>query len=130
MSEYFLDLEKLIPVDGFSECNLNIGWFILEVVFFLDGVASSVELIVTSHCATGAIAGIIIVMTGFVFIVITRGIFLTFVVWVLNMSLINLKFFIIMADIDLVDLIYSPGIDGLFGEDVRFEIHGFFEGCL
>ena len=77
MLQYFLDLEKLIPVHRSSECNLDIGWFILEVVLVLDGVASSVELIVTSHCATGAIAGTVIVMTGFVSILIIPVIGLT-----------------------------------------------------
>ena len=130
MSEYFLDLEELIPVDRSSECNLDIGWFILEVVLVLGGVTSSVELIITSCCDTGAAGGIIIGMTGFVSILIIRVIVLTFVVGVPNMSLINLKFFIILADINLVDLIYPPGIDGLLGKDVRFKICGFLEGYL
>ena len=87
----------LFPVHRSSECNLDVGWFIWEAVLVLVGVASSVvELIVPNRCAIGAIAGVITVIV-FVSILIVRIINLTFVVGVLNMSLINFKFFIILC---------------------------------
>ena len=37
---------------------------------------------------------------------------------------------IFMSDVDMVDLVDFPAVYALFGDDLRFEIHGFFEGCL
>ena len=39
-------------------------------------------------------------------------------------------YFIFMPNVDMVDLVDLPAVYALFGDDPRFEIHGFFEGHL
>ena len=46
------------------------------------------------------------------------------------MSLIDFQVTVILVDANLVDLVYPPGVDGLFCEDAGLKIHGFLEGFL
>ena len=40
MSDNFLDLKQLVPVEWSSEGHLHIGWLILEVALGVVGIAS------------------------------------------------------------------------------------------
>ena len=131
MSENFLDLKQFIPADWPSEHHLHISGFILEVVFGVVGVISIVVvmLIVSKSCIAGAIAGIIVnsVLVSILVVWIT---ILTFVIWVSDVSFIDLKLIITGADINLVDLVHPSCIDGLFCKDAGLKIHGFLKSCL
>ena len=45
------------------------------------------------------------------------------------MGLINF-YLIFMSNVDVVDLVDLPAVYALFGDDPRFEIRCFLEGCL
>ena len=133
MSENFLDLKQLVPVDWSSEGHLHIGWLILEVALDVVGIASIaiVVLIVSSSCVAGAFAGIIIIIIIiFVSILVIWVIILTLVIWVPNVSFIDLEVIITEADINLVDLVHPSHINGLLCKDVGLKIRGFLKGCL
>ena len=115
MSEDFMDLKQLVPVDWFSEGHLHIGCLILEVALGVVGIASIavVVLILSISCVAGAVAGSISIVV-LVSILVIGVIILTFVIWVPNMTFIDLEFIITGADINLVDLIYPSCVNSLF----------------
>ena len=55
---------------------------------------------------------------------------LTFIIRVSNVGFIDFKFLIILGDINLVNFIYPPCVDGWFSEDAGLKIHCFLEDCL
>ena len=46
------------------------------------------------------------------------------------MSLIDFQIAVILVDIDVVDLVHFPGVDGLLCENAVLKICGFLECCL
>ena len=128
MSEDFLDLKQLVPVDWSSESYLHIGWLILEVALGVVGVAF-IAVVVLFVSSAGAVAEVIVNIV-LVSILVIGVIVLTFVIWVSNVGFIDLEFIITEADINLVDLIHPICINGLLSKDAGLEIHGFLECCL
>ena len=131
MSKNFLDFKQLVPVDWSSEGYLHIGWLILVAALGIVGVVSIVVvvLIVSSSQVAGTAARIIFIIV-FVFILIVGVTILTFIIRVSFVGLIDFKFIITLGDINLVNFIHPPCVDGLLSEDVGLKICCFLEGCL
>ena len=131
MSENFLDFEQLVSVHWSSEGYLHIHWFILKAVLGAVGVASIgvVRFIVSRACVAGVFVEIIIIIV-LVSILVVGVLVLTFIIRISNVGLIDFKFIITLGDINLVNLIHPPCVDGLLCKDVGLKIRGFLKGCL
>ena len=85
----------------------------------------SIVLVVVSWVAR------IIAEVLFVFVLLViRVIILTFVIWISNVCFVDFYFILTWCDIYVVDIMDFPFVDTLFGDDVWFEIRGFFECCV
>ena len=84
----------------------------------------SIVLVVSSRVA-------ITVEVIFVFILLViKVIILTFVVWIPNVCFIYFYLILTWCDIDVVDIMDSPFIAALFGDDTWFKIRGLLECCV
>ena len=67
----------------------------------------------------------------FVFILLViRVIVLTFIIWISNVCFIYFYFILTWCDIYVVDIMDSPFVDALFGDDSWFKIHSFLKCCV
>ena len=88
-----------------SEGHLHISCLILEVALGVVASIAVVVLIVPSSCVVGVVAGIISIIV-LVSILVIGVLILTFVIWLPNVSFVDLEFIITEADINLVDFIH------------------------
>ena len=83
-------------------------------------IVISLALVSTVLVAGSWDAIIVEVVFVFIFLVI-RVIVLTFVIWISNVCFIYFYFFQSLCNIYVVDVMDSPFIDALFGDDAQFK---------